>query len=1715
MTGIEPDRHFSFPFDTYPMRIHYTFILLFVLFSYSSLAAQSVDQPTDTTGINGYEQNPWTSIDLTGQRMKPGLLQSSQANETKRKIPFWIPLGGGILGGSVVTYILLQEEEPQDTIPIIEPEPEPDSLVVRDDAFTLPCLPPFTIRPLLNDEGSGVFISAVGSTGDATVELFGTDALIITDFGPAEMFTFSISVSDSLGNSATNNITLTVDRPDISIQDDDYSAPFNTSISGNVLDNDQGSGIQVIDFTPPVTGGTFELGENGLLTFVPSPDFVGTITIPYTIEDDCEQQLSATITITIGAPDCDFTVTLTPAAADCGLANGTISTLVAPANDYTFNWSNGAESQSLENLLPGDYEVTVTSNSGLCIDSIATTIIEAPFTYIVSATSAAGDCTGEGEITLNLDAPGAVPLVTTISGPEGDQQFVLPAGTTMLSDSINLFPGDYTIIVYPQDAGDGCAQQTMVNIADSSVLPTLSNDNYTTPFQTAVGGNLLDNDSGMAITITEAGDPGEGVLDYGENGNFTYTPPANFTGMVSFPYSITDICGNTLTGTVTIEIGAPDCNFSLSLEAFPADCGIANGSISSSISPEGAYTYAWSNGAEENQIEQLAPGEYQLTVTSNGGLCSEEYSATVTEIPGNYISNVSTTPGNCLGGGNIELTLNSPAAGPLTLAVTSAAGTETFSVDAGTISLNTLTNIPAGNYTLGVYPEIAGSACSQLNSVTVGNNTPAILANNDFYNTPFQTAIGGNLLINDQGLQIEVISIQETTGGTVAFTSDGAFTFTPADTFTGMGGFSYTIRDACGGEAIANVMIVVGAPDCDFTVGLNAQSANCGFDNGAITTTIEPADEQYVYAWSEGSSSSSLSNIAADLYSLTVTSNSGLCSQSYSIIVPQLPVNYFTTTTTTAGTCLGGGNIMLDLSAPDGGLLNGVLNGPDFIQTISLSSGINNLNELFNLSAGSYSITLYPVTAGPSCSQSISLLIPDETPALSAANDSYTTPWQTPVGGNVLNNDSGLNPVLISTEEIVGGTVVFETDGSFTFTPAIGFTGSASFIYTIQDGCGTTTQAEVMIMVQAPSCVFNVSLEVTPATCDFNSGSITSSVDPPGVYTYNWSTGATSPSVSNLSAGDYTLTVTSNGGFCVQQFAATVMQAEPIFVDSLSTAPGDCAGNGSIVIDVTAPDNGELVVIINGPSGASEVTIPSGFSDLGDLVNLPSGVYDLVVYPVSVGFSCNEQTFAEIEDNTPPFIVNDDNYTTPFQTPVVNNVLLNDEGLLVQAEEVLEVTGGTVDLSSNGDFIFTPSDGATGTASFVYTATDACNELQEGTVIIEIGIPNCSFTASFVQSEASCGYNDGSVIATVSPVGDNYTYAWSNGVDTSQVLNLPVGEHSLTITDTNDGCPLSFTFDITELPAAYISDLEVTAPNCNQNGNIGFLLDGNAPGLYAISVIAPDGNITEISNIPMGLIQLSDYLTMMSGTYSISVYNQNIGTVCTEEVMAVVPDLSVPLINLSSITQPSGAGAMDGSFTITFDQLSTGPYQVNINGADAGASSGAPFTADNLSPGSYTVFVTDANGCTSNTITIELVSSLQIRIGWQQSDIFFTERENEPTSDIAHPVLRPQWRPFLLLERTHARHLYQLKITEAQRYSTIGRMMPILHASFYYGRKIQNGTGDWSWNTGPGYLASPALRWQWEANIEWCPPSSQAWSLEAKGAWGSVPQLIIGINWEY
>ena len=91
-----------------------------------------------------------------------------------------------------------------------------------------------------------------------------------------------------------------------------------------------------------------------------------------------------------------------------------------------------------------------------------------------------------------------------------------------------------------------------------------------------------------------------------------------------------------------------------------------------------------------------------------------------------------------------------------------------------------------------------------------------------------------------------------------------------------------------------------------------------------------------------------------------------------------------------------------------------------------------------------------------------------------------------------------------------------------------------------------------------------------------------------------------------------------------------------------------------------------------------------------------------------------------VELFNPPVLLENDNYTTLVDQPVMGNVLINDSGLNLVLLAVDSVQGGTVTFTPDGVFNFIPEPGFLGSAGFDYIASDACGVVDTASVSIII-----------------------------------------------------------------------------------------------------------------------------------------------------------------------------------------------------------------------------------------------------------------------------------------------------------------------------------------------------------------------------------------------------------
>ncbi|MEZ4987173.1 MAG: SprB repeat-containing protein [Saprospiraceae bacterium] len=189
---------------------------------------------------------------------------------------------------------------------------------------------------------------------------------------------------------------------------------------------------------------------------------------------------------------------------------------------------------------------------------------------------------------------------------------------------------------------------------------------------------------------------------------------------------------------------------------------------------------------------------------------------------------------------------------------------------------------------------------------------------------------------------------------------------------------------------------------------------------------------------------------------------------------------------------------------------------------------------IFNVPAGQYCVT---VTDDNACGVPVCITVTPNAPTVSVSTNNVTC-----YGGNngslVATPIGGIPPYTFQwSNGVVGATNAGLTAGTYTVT--------------LTDGNGCTAVASGTVS-QPPA--INITLNRFNPTCygDTN-GSITSSVTggtPP--YTLSWNTGATTPNISGLAAGTYTLTVVDVRG-CVQTASITLTNVSNLTLGGIGT----------------------------------------------------------------------------------------------------------------------------------------------------------------------------------------------------------------------------------------------------------------------------------------------------------------------------------------------------------------------------------------------------------------------------------------------------------------------------------------------------------------------------------------------------------------------------------
>lgn len=259
---------------------------------------------------------------------------------------------------------------------------------------------------------------------------------------------------------------------------------------------------------------------------------------------------------------------------------------------------------------------------------------------------------------------------------------------------------------------------------------------------------------------------------------------------------------------------------------------------------------------------------------------------------------------------------------------------------------------------------------------------------------------------------------------------------------------------------------------------------------------------------------------------------------------------------------------------------------------------------------------------------------------------------------------------------------------------------------------------------------------------------------------------------------------------------------------------------------------------------------------------------------------------------------------------------------------------------------------ATGLPAGLYYATVTDNIGCASTLAVNVPDP-APIVPSITTTTTACGAATGTATVSVSSGGSgSYTYLWSTGITTATATGLATGTYSVNITDAVTGCTSSATASISENGGATVALNSVTNPTCygSATGSIDINVSGGtAPYTYLWSNSSANQD-------PSGLV---------AGNYSVVVTD---GSGCHATLNASVSQPTAIAVTTSVVTAPT-CGNFDGKATASASGGAGGTYTyLWSNGGQTTQ------TATGLPAGTYTVTVTDAQGCAMDG-TIDLSNS--------------------------------------------------------------------------------------------------------------------------------------------
>lgn len=903
-----------------------------------------------------------------------------------------------------------------------------------------------------------------------------------------------------------------------------------------------------------------------------------------------------------------------------------------------------------------------------------------------------------------------------------------------------------------------------------------------------------------------------------------------------------------------------------------------NGAIT--LTPDGLnppYTFAVASQTNNNGVFQnLAAGNYIASVTDAGG-CQAQIPFNIPTPNQMTVTPTVQQQVSCFNGdnGSINATVNG--------------GTSGYTYQWSNMQATPIaSNLVAGTYIVTVTD---ANNCTATASATITQPTDIQLSANAVNVKCFGDSTGSGTANAVGGVQPYDFAWSSGQGG-------------PSAPNLSAGSFTVTVTDA--NNCKKTTVIFVTEPSL-LTADAASTDVNCGgSSDGTASVVAGGGFGNYSYQWSSGQLTANVSGLPAQTYTVTVTdANNCTATDQVTITAPEVLA---VSATSNDATCYG---------TPTGSATATVTGGT--LGYSYLWSNAQTTATAQNLPAGAYTVQ---ITDAHNCTTTVSVTIGQpEAIALNA----------TPTDANCFGAPTGSIDVTVT-----GGTnpIDYSWDSGETTEDLSGKTAGI-YILTITDANNCT--ATIAQTINQPQGL-NATLSQQNVRCfEGNDGTLQVGISG-GVAGYNvsWSGpngfSSNATALTDLLAGNYTVTVTDANNCSVVQAATLTQPSEGITISLPEIADTICFGASNGVATVV-PQGGSLPYQYQWSNGQLTPTA----------TNLGSNQYNVTVTDAN---NCSKT------DST--FVVQKQEMNVWAQAidPLCHD---GQDG----GGQVTVVYYGA-DQANLSDFIFSwntsPAQNGTTAAnmvaglSYTVTAVDPIGCTASST--ITIGNPPALSAQIDSSSSVRCngdrnGWAEAKILGGVGP----YTYFWNSSPsqNTQRATNLPAGTYRVTITDLN-GCTAGAQVQITEPPVLAVS-FTAQAVKCfgeNTGSATSLASGGVSPYSYQWESGEQTANATQLS---AGFAQL--LLTDKNGCQ---------------------------LLDSIEIKQPDSllGGTADKRDVVCFGEQDgrifihgaggTPPYRYALDNKPWNGSS----TQIALKAGIYVPHILDANGCTAELPPVEI-----------------------------------------------------------------------------------------------------------------------------------------------